>query len=282
MGMNEEVEMWLSTLLSPNTKAAYRRDMAVFVAWAQREGRPTDILIRRNGRPAGRDSHREIALFREYCERTDMGESTRSRRISTVAAFVRFTATPLLERSSSAEHAEVPEHGTASLEPDVATAVWRAAVASGPRPAALVGLILHEGLKLGDAIALDVASVHLGRQTAIAVVPRRKSIVEVQLGRPTTRQLTRLIGQRRRGPLFESESAGSVGTRLSRFGADYLVKAVGQRAALARPLTTNELRSTHVAMARRRGESPDAIQIRLGHRSVQTTNRYLPPTQPDE
>ena len=276
MRIDEAVETWLGSLASPHTRAAYRRDMAVFVAWARSEGRRPEILVRRNGRPTGHASNQFVAGFREHCETSTMSAATRSRRISTIASFVRFTATPLGERSAAEAHTSGTAQATVALEPEVSAAVWRASVASGPRSAALVGLILHEGLKLGETIALDVGEVDFTARPAAVMLRRRATTVEVQLGRRTTTQLVQLIGQRRGGPVFESESAGSVGARLTRFGADYLIKAVGQRASLTTPLTTNELRSTHIAMSRRSGESPAAIHLRLGHRSIQTTNRYIP------
>jgi site-specific recombinase XerD len=69
--------------------------------------------------------------------------------------------------------------------------------------------------------------------------------------------------------------AGSV--RLTRFGADHLIKQAATAAGIERPVSANVLRRTHVTTAQRAGVAIDDIQRTMGHTDVRTTRRYMEP-----
>jgi site-specific recombinase XerD len=83
------------------------------------------------------------------------------------------------------------------------------------------------------------------------------------------------------GPLFVGPSRGRSGaTRLTRFGADHLLKQAAASANIQQPVSANVLRRTHVSIAQREGVSLDDIRQTMGHRDVRTTRRYLDPAGP--
>ena len=78
------------------------------------------------------------------------------------------------------------------------------------------------------------------------------------------------------GPLFIGPSRGRAGsTRLTRFGADHLIKQAATAAGIERPVSANVLRRTHVTTAQRAGVPIDDIRHTMGHIDVRTTRRYL-------
>ncbi len=71
-------------------------------------------------------------------------------------------------------------------------------------------------------------------------------------------------------------------SRITRFGADYLIKQASLAAGLDNAISANVLRRSHVAAARRRGVHIMDTRDRMGHQDVRTTHRHLadgdPPT----
>ena len=81
------------------------------------------------------------------------------------------------------------------------------------------------------------------------------------------------------GPLLTGRSHGRPGPiRLTRFGADHLLKQAAAEAGIPRPVSANVLRRTHVTTAQRAGVPIEEIRQSMGHRDVRTTRRYLSPT----
>jgi integrase len=64
------------------------------------------------------------------------------------------------------------------------------------------------------------------------------------------------------------------GHRITRFGADQLIKRAGRRVGIT-DVSANVLRRTHAAHARSEGDGDEEIRVRMGHRDVRTTRRYL-------
>ena len=70
--------------------------------------------------------------------------------------------------------------------------------------------------------------------------------------------------------------------RLTRFGADHLIKQAATAARIERPVSANVLRRTHVATAERAGVPIDDIRHTMGHIDVRTTRRYMEPSGTDQ
>ena len=73
---------------SPHTRAAYERDVAEFVAWAERGGCP--------GGPSALD-HRTLRRFLAYLDTRGFARSTIARKAAALRAYLRF-----LRRASAA------------------------------------------------------------------------------------------------------------------------------------------------------------------------------------
>ena len=90
-----------------------------------------------------------------------------------------------------------------------------------------MSLLVFDGVKLGEALALDVEDV-TGRPPKVAIRVRRKGAADrVILAAHSARAVRRCVGQRRSQPLFTSERAAAPAAaprRLTRFGADHLIR----------------------------------------------------------
>jgi integrase len=152
-----------------------------------------------------------------------------------------------------------------------------------PRTAVLVRMLVTEGFGLGEILALDHDQI-VGPPTAMSPMPTRH-------GRPTSIPLddgtAEAISALQRdgsstGPLMTSTSGGRGSARITRFGADYLIKQASLAAGLDTAISANVLRRSHVAAAQRRGVHIMDTRDRMGHQDVRTTHRHLaggiPPT----
>lgn len=229
--MEAALAAWLATMSSPNTQAAYRRDLQVFVAWTSQAGvtplRATSV---------------HVEAFRIHCEATGSSPATVHRRMSALSSFFRHATGDGLNPVDGAARPDTPAApATAALTADEAARVWLAASALGAKTAALVGLIMHDGLKTSEVLPLDVADVRFGRGTTVVVLDRDAPVV-LAVDPRTGTPLRRYVGARRHGPLFVGDNPTRQPARLTRFGVDYLVKRTGATAGLATPLTVNALR----------------------------------------
>jgi integrase len=154
------------------------------------------------------------------------------------------------------------------------------AVRVNPRAAVLVDLLLLEGLGLGEILALD--HEHIARSAA---GDRQALSVElIRHGRPRSIELhvdtaSAIAVLRRssggRGPLLVAAQPAGVGQRITRFGADYLIKQSAQAAGLPAAVSANVLRRSHALAAQRRGVHVLDTRDRMGHQDVRTTYRHL-------
>ncbi|MBI4934439.1 MAG: site-specific integrase [Actinobacteria bacterium] len=219
---------WLDTIASPNTRAAYRRDLEVYAAWASdADLHPAEVTAA------------DIGAFRDHCRAAGSGPATVNRRLAAVSSFYRHTEPRwgVSNPAATAERSPVPVSSAAAMSSAAARQVWAAAVARGGTTAVIVALVLLDGFKTKDLLVLDVGDVRWRRGVA--------SIDGVVLSARTAVVIRSHLAGRRSGPLLTRELASAELDRLTRFGVDYLVKRVGADAGLATPLTVNALRAAH-------------------------------------
>lgn len=262
------VAAWLDSYRSEHTRAAYGADLAAFRAWCAGEGRL----------PLQASMH-DVARYFAACEATGVSGSTLARRMSSLDSFFRFACDSAATRENPAAAVDRPPLAvgspTARLGGAEAAALLRASDRLGPKPAALVRLLMLDGLKLGEVLAADAADYDRGGGELL--VTRRGRGAPVALQPPTARRLDRYLGRRRRGPLLTSDTPGRELARLTRFGADYILKRVGSAARLPTTVSANALRRRYVAAAASAGTPVDEIRDRLGRRDSRTVARYLDP-----
>jgi site-specific recombinase XerD len=232
-------EAWLQEQASPNTRAAYRLDLASFGHWCTQQGAV----------PLAADATTLVA-FQVAREQAGDSAATIRRRWSALASFYDFAV-----RSDAAETNPVlgvqrPKLVADRLVPRLtpeAVAIYREqAAALDPRLEALVALLTVDGLKMNEALALDVTDLR-GRVPKVTIAVRRKGESHrVVLHLDSAHALRRCAAGRRDGPLFTSgrPATGVAPRRLTRFGADHLIRQLGGGEE-ARRVTANAFRRFH-------------------------------------
>jgi len=259
----QQVEEWLESLASANTRAAYRNDVVVFVAWCK-----TRQLSPLQATAADAES------FRSDLIAAGAREGTANRRASAVHSFLR--------ACHGAEGRAEPAggHGTSStvlLSDSDRAHLLRVLPEQSANAQVLIGLLLLDGLKLNEILDLDVPDIS-GGLPRLDVSVTRDAAAELFTLHPTTSSyLHDHLAGRSAGPLLRGR--GNDEGRLTRFGADYLVKRAGRTAGLSAALTANMLRRAYVSHAHDAGDHVNDIRHRVGHHDVRATRRLLPPLE---
>ena len=269
MTIEEATEAWLSRYTSANTRAAYSSDVRAFLNWL---GDEAAAIV------ATTD---ELNEYRAERESRGISPATIDRQFAALRAFYAAACevglcaqNPFGARSQ----ATAATSSTSSLTAEDVARLEQAA-AHDPRTAVLVQLLLAQGMRLVEILGLDHADVSGPRTARRLRVPRHGGVVSVVLDPAGSRSLDaleRTTGSP--GPLFLGPARGRAGSvRLTRFGADHLLKQAAAAAGIDRPVSANVLRRTHVTNAQRERVPIDDIRQTMGHLDVRTTRRYLTP-----
>jgi len=149
--------------------------------------------------------------------------------------------------------------------------------ATGARDRALLALLYRSGLRIAEALALEVKDLELERG-AIRVLRGKGGVSRVVGIDPwgsghVTAWLERRarIGIPPRGPVL----CTLIGAPLTASYARVLLPRIGARAGLDKRVHPHGLRHTFAAELRAEGVDIGVISRQLGHRSVASTGRYL-------
>jgi site-specific recombinase XerD len=150
------------------------------------------------------------------------------------------------------------------------------AATSDLRTALLVRLLLLEGFSLREILSLDHEQIEGSARSMSAQLSRHGRPQSIILDVDTCAAVTAL--QRSTGatgPLFAAAQPAGAGQRITRFGADYLIKQAATAAGLGTTVSANVLRRSHAAAAQRQGVHILDTRDRMGHSDVRTTHRHL-------
>lgn len=257
---------WLATYRSANTQDAYRRDLAAFTTWCDARGVAPLAC-----------SPRQLVAYREAKSEGGASAATVNRHLSSLRAFfdaaVAMGATPSHPLPRRAPAAIAPSD-TVALSLEAAQRLLSASRVD-VRTAVLVHLLLRDGLRLAEALGLDHTHVEGPARAKVVTVRRHGRDHRITLSPDSSAAVVALQrAHGRTGPLLTSRTHEHDGKRITRFGADHLIKGAARAAGLDE-VSANVLRHTHATLARRAGDDDEEIQLRMGHRDVRTTRRYL-------
>lgn len=236
------LEGWLNTQPSPNTRAAYRSDLDVFGRWCVRQG----------AIPLTADTATLVA-FQVAREEAGDSASTIRRRWSALSSFYDFAVECRLAQINPAVGVDRPKvladdlSSTIQLSAEAVASYRALASALDPRLDALVALLVSDGLKVAEALALDIDDVSRKPSVTTITVRRRGESTRIALDPESAKAVRRCVGKRRTGPVFVSEtsSASEHSNRLTRFGADHLIRQLRTDEDPAK-VTANALRRFHI------------------------------------
>ncbi|MEP7203173.1 MAG: site-specific integrase [Ilumatobacteraceae bacterium] len=264
---------WLASQVSTNTRAAYRADFEAFAQWCRGIG----------ATPLNADTV-TVGAFQAARRAAGDSATTIRRRWYALSSFYQFAMNARSTDSNPLDAASRPSTESSDTSPtpllssqSVKNYLAKAA-ALDTRLEALVSLLVFDGLKLGEALALDVDDLSGRPPNVILSIRRHDSIEQVALHDITSRAVRRCAGDREGEPLFTNARRSlPEGTRrrLTRFGADHLIKQL--RTDEDGPLTTNALRRFHVTASQAAGTALDRVRERAGLTDVRSLRRYLGP-----
>jgi site-specific recombinase XerD len=217
--------------------------------------------------------------YRDACLASGASPATVTRRLSGVASFFRYVASTGTVDANPVDDVDRPAQDTAGravLDDSEMAALVDSADDLGPKTAALVALLALDGMKLGEVLAIDVPRVRIDDVPVAVELTRRGRAEAVAVSPRTAAAVAAYVAARRRGPLFLGDSAVSARpSRLTRFGADFLIKRAGVAAGLDKPVSASMLRRSYIDAAHRAGTPLAVIAQHVGHREVRETARLI-------
>lgn len=248
-----------------STRSAYARDLRAWGAWLATVGL------------GPLDAHRaHVETWMRIMEADGLAPATVARRLAALSGFYSYALDEeLIGRNPTARvrrprpTGESPRSG---LDRDQARALLAVAESSTARDRALVTLLVLSGLRVSEALGIDVADLDIERGHRTIRIRRKGGKVQrLALAPRTAAAIDALLAGRTEGPIFTTAS----GRRLDRHAAWKTVRRLAKRAGLERPLSPHALRHTHATLALDAGAELHVVQDSLGHADSRTTMRYV-------
>ena len=255
---------WLGTM-SPHTARAYEGDLRQFTTWLADRGIDPEAVT-----PG------VTTAWLAQLEAAGQSVATRRRKLAAVLSFYRYAAAEGVPVTSPKPH-QVPrlhrdDADTGALDNHQARRLWEA-TAGRPRDRALVAVLLFCGLRIGEALTLQVTDLDAQQGATVLRVAGKggKSRTEV-LPAPAVVAVRDWLEHRgdTPGPLF----ATSTGAAMDPRAAHRLLGRLGDRAGIAH-LHPHTLRHTFATSAVDAGSDVLKVATALGHASPSTTVRHV-------
>ena len=270
-GPAEQVtEAWLANRrLSEHTRAAYRRDVAAWLAWCG--GRGLDPL---------RATFLDVNAYARGLEAQPLAAATVARKLSGVSSWYDFLVKLRAVDGNPVGGADRPyvsrDHSaTVGLAPDEVDALLAEAAAAGARHHAVLILLADLGLRVGELVGLDLDDLGWERgHRTVRFVGKGGKLRRRALTPGAAAALDGYLSGRgaQPGPLFVTVT----GARLDRHSVFRLVRRLAGQAgiAAAERLSPHSLRHAFATTARAEGVPLEDVQDAMGHADPRTTRRY--------
>lgn len=246
---------------------SYARDLDDFALWCE---------DRRLGPLEVRRAH--VDLWHRELEAAGRRPSTIARQLSPVSRFFRLAVDDELVERNPVAGVRRPRVGSDSprlgLDRDQAHALLEAAAGAGVRDHALACLLVLNGLRISECIAVAAGDLGEGRGHRVVRVRRKGgAMVDVPLAPRTSAALEALAELRASdagGVLFVDGEERP----LDRFDAARIVRRLARRAGVRHRVSPHSLRHTLVTAALDAGVPLRDVQDAAGHADPRTTRRY--------
>ncbi len=257
--------------MSPNTVESYARDLAALAAFAEK----------RNVDPGAMD-RRDLEAFVRSLMTGGLSPRSTARAVACVRGFYKFLAVEQRLESSAADDLRAPRAWAALprflaldevdrllAQPDVSTP-------RGLRDKALISVLYATGLRVTELISLKGSNLHLDEGYLTCIGKGDKERI-VPIGQEATDWVRVYLADGR--PRLAARSSPWLfvnvrGGPLSRVGFWKLLKEYGITAGITRDISPHVLRHSFATHRLERGADLRAIQMRLGHADLSTTQIY--------
>ena len=263
--------LWLEDGLSPNTLAAYRRDMQGFSEWLQAQS----INLEHAG-------ENDVQAY--FADRFDQTRaSTANRRLTVLRRFYQWA---LREKHVSTDH--TLKLLTAKQAPRLPQTLSEAQVEAllaapntdtplGLRDRAMLELLYASGLRVSELVGLPMLSLNL-REGVLRITGKGNKERLVPFGEEAADSLQNYLSQSRPVLLGKQNSPAvfvtQQGTAMSRVMFWKLIKKYALLADVHVPLSPHTLRHAFATHLLNHGADLRAVQMLLGHSDISTTTIY--------
>jgi site-specific recombinase XerD len=262
-GLEAHINGWLIGYGSPNTRTAYRNDLAHWMQWC------CDNSI---------DPINAERVHVNTWVRTLDGRyrpTTVARRLAAVASFYRYCVEEGIRTDSPVRHIRRPHTTHAAIPTPALTNDELArllAAATDPIDRALVLLLVVTAVRITEALQMrfdDIETID-GYHTIIVAGKggRRDRIPLPPVIIDAFHQFSKVTGQDR-GPIFVTD-----GVTWDRHRATRRLRRVARTAGLTRPVTPHQLRTTAITRALAAGANLHDVQDLARHADPRTTRCY--------
>lgn len=253
---------------SPNSRAAIVADLRAFFGWLSEKTGETFTF--------SRITESDIGRFRDDCRRDGLAVKTVNRRLVHLRIFLEVAVEEGLMKKNPAKGVKQLKSqplAPQSLSPqDTRKFLREVEIRGNLRDRLLIEMMLGAGLRVSEAVNLDVEDVQLSERKGLVTVRNGKGGKQRSIPlHPNVRKLLSeyLAAEKPTGKLFKGQRG-----KLTTMGAHFIVKKYGAKAGVN--LHCHTLRHTF-AMNYLRG-SPAGIQTLsqlMGHSSLDITSVYL-------
>ncbi|MCL2466739.1 MAG: site-specific tyrosine recombinase XerD [Micrococcales bacterium] len=286
--LETDLETYLTHLtvergLSPNTLAAYRRDLTRYVAYLRSRG------VDAPGRVGERDIEEYVVVARTGADGgASLGPGSSARAVVAVRGWHRFLAAEGMTADDPACQVRPPSQPKRlpkAITVDQVAQLLETTGGEGPsrlRDRALLELLYSTGARISEAVGLDIDDVDLTEDHAAVrlhgkggkdrVVPVGSYAVQA-LHAYLVRARPAMVGAGRGTPAVFCNTRGG---RLSRQSAWQVLRRAAVRAGLpnAEHISPHTLRHSFATHLLSGGADVRVVQELLGHASVSTTQLY--------
>jgi len=272
-------EQWLVGLpLSNRTRREYTRWVRLYCGWL-RDGIDERAV---GADPLGDPRARDYATrdFKRFLKSERMlGPASVNLALASVDHLYRHMG---MDRAN-VRRERLPQTAPRALSREEQRLLLRAAERAEPRDRALVVVLLFAGLRISEAVALDLDDVRVSSRKGTVIVRsgKRDAYREVPLNALVRATITEWL-ERRPALAGQEENALFVsrgGRRLSARATDASVRRVAHDAGLQ--VSAHGLRHTCLTNLVRQGEDLVMVAEIAGHVKIETTRRYSLPSTAD-
>lgn len=257
---------WLLAYDSPNTRRAYQRTLTDWASWCEQIG-VDPLQVRRV----------HVDTYARALGELGKSPATIGRTIACLSSFYRYAQADGKVAANPAEAVRRPKQSahspTVGLTRNQATQLLAAAQNHSPRSAALIHLLLSNGLRIGEALAADITDLgqHDGHRT-LSITRKGGVRALIPLAPPVAHAITTYIGGREHGPIFITGS----GKRWDPSSVFRHLRSLAHKAGIetADQISPHSLRHTAITIGLDAEVSLRDMQHFAGHADPRTTTRY--------
>jgi len=263
--------LWLEDGLSPNTLAAYRRDMQGFSQWLEAQ----DLHL---------DNAGENDVQAYFADRFDQTRaSTANRRLTVLRRFYQWalrdkhlSTDPTLKLLTARQAPRLPKT-LSEAQVEALLAAPNTETPLGLRDRAMLELLYASGLRVSELVGLPMLSLNL-REGVLRITGKGNKERLVPFGEEAADSLQQYLSQARPVLLGKQQSPAvfvtQQGAAMSRVMFWKLIKKYALLADIHVPLSPHTLRHAFATHLLNHGADLRAVQMLLGHSDISTTTIY--------